>query len=951
MQVDPSVGYSVQVIDGQTHVYCRQSNGSIVDNVLTPGRNRLTFSDLSKGVNRSNSITLNWPGINSNTSFLAVGNPNTVFSVNNLSKIEVKDSNIVYGYIASGGQTGTTGFEKVIKMFEKIAEANGMSEPTIGLSGYSGSGPAAYVSTRDSNSAKFCILADPCSRLHNYNSGDGVYTLVLTSRNGNDEQRILKANTKNTFIIELNQSIYKVHGIIYDLVSKYNLTSALSGNLDINTVTQLIKADGYDCKLIYIDGEGNRHNNLDNETAQKYLQQMMTEANVSSIGKLFSSAENLSDLNSMALGIPGNTLGSNLTYVSAAMDAIKSQITEHIDLNYESPSGEAKIIDTMYKASNYYGSVTNLLYGNLSAETEAVYGIANAIFKMDNCASMVAETTLSDGVKGLFSMDNPTVKIAVQELASKSAELFDTAKTAVMAGGRYDELTGILGNKAEAGGVGKISISSLESAIKSIVPNLESEINKATGIKASVDSFMTGIGVNNILQGDTWDAVKTNMSNYSSLLDCNVKAATFISDTIKTAMGMVANYIQNAASSIEAMGTTKYGSLASIDELDDSKLGELTQAIVSVQLNIDSLTLQLEAMEASKHMVVDGYTDPETGTFVATGSHQEPPQSEIDSVRDSLTAATELKGKLDTYKGVLEGFAPVVAQAQDIINDAISQVKNAYEQPNVDTQGNQTFNSDFSLDLSNYGINTDVDYKKLVDDYYNQTNSVPKADTTNPDGTEKTPDTDKAGDNGDDRRSNPGSPSPGSPSSGGPSGTPSTPSRNTESEPERTTEIQTKPIEVPTMAPTEPRTERHTEPDVEYATDQYDGDFIIEPSRPYENQDIITLPYVNVDGQKPIAKNLSSNMDTFETIMDPEILDKPEIVVIDPVSSDYSENIVIPSVEQPVLEPLTPSPDRRNLKTMGIATGVGLALGATALGVHSALKSKEESEEDYGYNK
>ena len=38
---------------------------------------------------------------------------------------------------------------------------------------------------------------------------------------------------------------------------------------------------------------------------------------------------------------------------------------------------------------------------------------------------------------------------------------------------------------------------------------------------------------------------------------------------------------------------------------------------------------------------------------------------------------------------------------------------------------------------------------------------------------------------------------------------------------------------------------------------------------------------------------------------------------------------------------------------MGIASGVGLALGATALGTHSVLKKKDDDfdEEDYGFDK
>ena len=58
---------------------------------------------------------------------------------------------------------------------------------------------------------------------------------------------------------------------------------------------------------------------------------------------------------------------------------------------------------------------------------------------------------------------------------------------------------------------------------------------------------------------------------------------------------------------------------------------------------------------------------------------------------------------------------------------------------------------------------------------------------------------------------------------------------------------------------------------------------------------------------------------------------------------------IAPQVEQPISK----SPLSTTIKSMGIASGVGLALGATALGTHSVLKKKDDDfdEEDYGFDK
>ena len=653
----------------------------------------------------------------------------------------------------------------------------------------------------------------------------------------------------------------------------------------------------------------------------------------------------------------GDTLGSNLAFVSDAMNAINSQITEHTDINYIS-DGEASIVGTLYKASNYYGAVTNVLYGNLSAETEAVYAIANAIFQMDGAAAYIADTTLSDGMKGLFSRGNASVATALNELKTTSANLLDTAKNAVAAGGRYDELSSLLGTTIQEGGVGRISTKSLETAISTIIPNLENEIAKATGIKASVSEFMTGIGTSNILQGETWEAVKTNMANYENLLDCNVKAATFISDTIKTAMGMITNYISGAAETLRKAGTTEFASGIALDEIDDSKLPALEAELVKLQTEIDRLTAIVSTMEASRHEVEDKKQNEE-GVWIVIGTHQEPSEEEIQVYRDQLTKVQDIKDILDAYAGVLRGFAPVVKGAQDIINDAVSQVKSAYENPTVDTQGNQTFSSNFSLDLSKYGIDSSIDYKKLAEEYHSDTSPEPASDTTNPDdknedGTQQNPETDKAGDNGTDKNpSNPGSPSP-----GGPASTPSTPSRNTEREPERTTEIQTKPIEVPTMAPTEPRRETEKPQSTE------SGDEIVIPDTQPPVIEIKDEPeVVRMSSGEYNKKPTNHYVDPLVNPDEPIIVDNQDEIIqnqieepiIDTGHNEYYE----PEIQKPPVVEITPEAEQivkpgTGVKTMGAASGVGVAIGALALGAYSIMKNKDkhdEEEEDYGYDK
>ena len=314
-------------------------------------------------------------------------------------------------------------------------------------------------------------------------------------------------------------------------------------------------------KYQYIDKNGVLHNFKNAEEAQKYLNEALTVITKTSYEKY----ENLSDYASAYSGASG-TLGSNLVFVNNCMNDIKGKIQEHQDINYTKGSNnEASIVGTMYTATNYYGAVTNLLYGNLSTEADAVYKIANAIYHMDGCASQIAESTLTDAMKKMYDTTGLSSELA--ELNKASSDLLNTAKSSVLAGGRYDSLASIFSTKNEAGKVGKISISSLESAISSIVPSLNSEVEKATGLKASVSEFMTGIGTSNILQGGVWDNVAKNMQNYENLLDANVKAANTISDAVKIAMGIVTDYIQEASDEISAVGALPIAKITGLPSL------------------------------------------------------------------------------------------------------------------------------------------------------------------------------------------------------------------------------------------------------------------------------------------------------------------------------------------------------------------------------------------------
>ena len=656
-----------------------------------------------------------------------------------------------------------------------------------------------------------------------------------------------------------------------------------------------------------------------------------------------------------------STLASNLSYVSSCMDTIRSQINEHGDLNYQSETDhDAKVIGAMYSAANYYGAVTNKLYGDLAAETEAVYGIANAIFQMDGFASQIAESTLTDGMSSLFASTNPAVAQQLENLSNRSKGLIDTLTSAVAAGGRYDELKTMLSSSTAAGSIGKISLSSLDSAVNAVLPSLDNEVANARQLSASVTDFMSGIGASNILKGGVWEDVKLNMVNYQNLLKANENAATHIQDAVLTAMGIIKDYIDNAAGSINAMDTTDYGSLATLGELDDSKLPELEAALREMQVKIDETDAKVKQLEDSRHMVPDGYTDPKTGEFVKTGEHQEPSEEYIQVFRDELAGYVSIKETLDSYKAVLDGFGPVVQAAQEIINQAIDDVNTMYANPVKDTKGNLTFNSDFNLNLDKYSDYIDVtkDYKTLINDYYDKLNAPAEeshTDTqvsTEPVGASNLPPA--------------GRPS-GGPSSSPSSGPSSTPSSSPSSSGGQPTQSQTKP-EPKTEVTTHPNNSQKQPYEPKTEATQITPSIPTEPvnNTPSQDDEIITVidgsdhqSHVGPTGKTHVSRLATDNGENVTVETPAETPAEPAVIeneLSSTSNNEYFEAQISKPIEVVNEEPSVTHVDTKSnnsLKTMGIASAVGVTLGAVSLGAHSIIKNKddEEEKEDYGYNK
>ena len=899
------------------------------------GRNYSFIITIGNNIDSNTSITLQGYGQG--------GNGNSVLRYlntggNNIDVI-VQAGQSGNAYESSGWQDATTSF------IQTLSKKLSLNKNNTVLTGFSLSAEmtAKYAASfaKKTGANNFCAVITESSwgaplqlsEKERKTLIDNNVTLFNVYQNKNRSLTKHVSNTKGVHIIDVNikHSGGDMHALPYILLMNKGINNIANGKFNFASLPKTFKYYGQNVKLDYefiehyVDKNGKYVSRV--LTAEE-VQQRVDEIYKANLESLYQNNKNLSEFAQNFTDGIGTNLASNLSFVSNSMNSLKGKITSHTDINYtKSSSNEAGIVGAMYSATNYYGAVTNVLYGNISAEADAVYAIANAIYQMDGCAAVIADETLTNGVSSLFNSSNLSSQI--NALKKTTGDLVNTAKNAVMAGGRYDELSNLLTGSITAGNVGKISISSLENAVNSVIPSLNEEVSKAQGLKSSVDEFMSGIGASNILQGGVWNDVKTNMESYQNLLDCNMKASNFISDTIKTAMGVVVDYINGSSDAISAVAGTEYSNLVTAGELDDSKLPEIQTLLEEIDTQINTVRVSIKDMEEAKEQVCSTPVGTETPTCEWINKYS---ASDIQPFRDSLTKYETAQAALNTYATRLSGLAPLVENAQKMINDAISQIKNMYENPVTNAQGNQTFNADFKLDMSAYKFEKDGSYyKNLINDYYDKLN------TTIP--TELTPTANPDVGYSDD----------GEEYYGGGSTTP-TPTL------EKTTEEPTIMIEVLTEAPSEVASvEEIIEPSTESTTTYIE----ITTELYFDTEPVIENNEEKIIQRNNNGRQVNNNIEppTLPVEVHPEEIDEVPIENQYSSNSDYVEELITqPEIieinEEPAIEKTINIDGDKTVKTMGVAASIGVALGAVSLGAYSIIKNKNDDEEsDYGYDK
>ena len=395
--------------------------------------------------------------------------------------------------------------------------------------------------------------------------------------------------------------------------------------------------------------------------------------------------------------LSGDVVASDLGLVTESMDNLVGYINADGKLEYSAEVGESGLFGAMFDVINYYRNINNSLKAGIVGEANAVAAIAQAYQAIDTAGASVANNALNTPYYGGYSgggssksnisENEYTVNgMTAEQINASTTSMMSNTKSAVSSG-RYDKIANFLGDTAQPGKIGKVSVSKLGDTINTIIPTLEEDAKSSTQMMGSIDDFISQINSNGKLKGEAWDKVKKNLSSYKDLLEVSVDSSEFLANVMETAKKMIEDFLYPDT------------------ELDDSVLPELEEQFTKLKNSIADLDIKIQQMRNSQREVCSWIVD-KSGKQVTDYStcHKDPTDEEIarmQSLLDQYKAeAEEIEKKIKR----IYDFADVMKNAQKLIKDAVEEVKKAFENPSQHVGDNSGFASRFNLDLSAYGL-------------------------------------------------------------------------------------------------------------------------------------------------------------------------------------------------------------------------------------------------------
>ncbi|MBQ8659817.1 MAG: hypothetical protein IJ475_03160 [Bacilli bacterium] len=361
---------------------------------------------------------------------------------------------------------------------------------------------------------------------------------------------------------------------------------------------------------------------------------------------------NTADLTVNLSKMPSNTfeegtVGYDMYNVVSGLNGIRGTIAPII-LEKPNNTSTATIPANLVDAQESLMCISGDLLNTLNKETEIIASIAQTFYDMDQERSNAAGE-LSDGsglLNSRFNSEDILNNILNTDISSEL-----TFKSFM-----FNPSSHVEGNS------GKICLSDINAMLNGsslngpLHNNLENERNGARNTKSKIDELNSMITSGGNFQGEIWNKVSDKLNQYSGLMDMRIEMADKVEAAMVEALTLIKNY------------------MGDYEELDDSKLPELREKITQTKAQIAEAQTIINATKQVTHT----YTDSSGKVQSYTTTEYVYSASTRQAAMKFITEATILLKELTEEVTMLEGLPIILAQAEQIVNDAMSEVYSKY---------------------------------------------------------------------------------------------------------------------------------------------------------------------------------------------------------------------------------------------------------------------------------
>ena len=361
------------------------------------------------------------------------------------------------------------------------------------------------------------------------------------------------------------------------------------------------------------------------------------------------------------------------TIISSNKEAIESSImtvkannnystTYVINNNITTESTTTGIPNNLNLAQNSYLEISDSLTGLISKELSAIESIAKTYDDMD-------KTLANEQINSFLSSE---VNIDV----NFTSYLFNPSSLI----------------QGSTGRINRTDISEITNGTSLKGPLHENFEQSKESAKATIESINDLQATIKKYSGTVWDQVVKKLDEYNELLNLKIKSADKLENAMAKALEMVLSYLED------------------YDTIDDTKLQETVESILETKKIIATLKLGINQTQTATKEVTDDAGNTKTvqyTEYVYSTSARETMQkkvAELEQIVEELTK--EVKKQ--------EGLYDIMAQAEQIINDALSSIY-----------------SDYAAKVNNIVASNSVSYTPPTNTTYISPSSIPTSLTLN----------------------------------------------------------------------------------------------------------------------------------------------------------------------------------------------------------------------------